>query len=367
MNVVMQSSLCGVALLLLLPPAEANGIRDSARTFLASSFGVSSQEIETIDDGRVMARTLAARDPREVATLGVVRVQVTPEFYVEQLADIVRFKRTEAVLEIGRFGNPPDLRDVADLTLDDADIGRLRDCQIGDCGIQLSAEAIAQFRKAVDWRRPDVASQASRLMGQILVEYVTNYRNAGTPVSMEYADGSDRVNTSREFASLVDGDHATWQQFADLRRHLLQYPSAPSPQTNDILYWSKERASRRTIVSVTHLAISRTTRGPTDYAIASKQLYASRYFDASLGLTLLLPDPSATSSPATYLVYLNRSRVDLFDGMFGGLARRMVSTRVRSIVTQQLERLQQSMERQFRASSSASAGVPTESTAGTPR
>jgi hypothetical protein len=75
-------------------------------------------------------------------------------------------------------------------------------------------------------------------------------------------------------------------------------------------------------------------------------------------LTLLLRDPSVTSSPATYLVYLNRSRVDLFDGMFGGLARRMVSTRVRSIVTQQLERLQQSMERQFRASSSASAGDP---------
>jgi hypothetical protein len=354
----MRPFLCGVALLLLLQSAETDGIRDSARAFLASSFGVGSHEIEAIDAGHVMARTLAARDPREVATLGVVRVQVTPEFYVEQLADIVRFKRTEAVLEIGRFGNPPDLRDVANLTLDDSDIGRLRDCQVGDCGIQLSAEAIAQFRKAVDWRRPDVESQANRLMGQILVGYVTNYRNGGAAVSMEYADRSDPVNTSREFASLMEGDHNTWQQFADLKRHLLQYPGAHSPETNDILYWSKERASRRTVVSVTHLAISRTASGPTDYAIASKQLYASRYFDASLGLTLLLRDPSATSSPATYLVYLNRSRVDLFDGMFGGLARRMVSTRVRSIVTQQLERLQQSMERQFRASASVSAGDP---------
>jgi hypothetical protein len=154
----MRLSLCGVVLLLLLPSAEADGVRDSARAFLVSSFGVSSQEIEAIDHGYVMARTLPARDPREVATLGVVRVQVTPEFYVEQLADIVRFKRTEAVLEIGRFGNPPDLRDVAALTLDDSDIGRLRDCQVGDCGIQLSAEAIAQFRKGVDWRRPDAAS-----------------------------------------------------------------------------------------------------------------------------------------------------------------------------------------------------------------
>jgi hypothetical protein len=344
--------------MMLLPPAGADAIRDSARAFLATSFGVSSHEIETIDDGHVMARTLAAHDPREVATLGVIRMRVTPEFYVEQLADIVRFKRTELVLQIGRFGNPPDLRDVADLTLDDSDIGRLRDCQVGDCGMQMSAEAIAQFRKAVDWRRADVPFQASQVMRQILVEYVLNYQNSGAAVSMDYADQGGPVNASREFASLMDGDYATWQHFAGLRRHLLQYPSARSPETNDILYWSKERASRRTVVSVTHLAISRTTNGPTEYAIASKQLYASHYFDASLGLTLLLRDPSATSSPATYLVYLNRSRVDLFNGMFGSIARRMVSTRARSLVTQQLERLQQSMERQFlaRERGSGSAG-----------
>jgi hypothetical protein len=265
---------------------------------------------------------------------------------VEQLADIVRFKRTELVLQIGRFGHPPDLRDVAELTLDESDIGRLRDCQVGDCGMQLPAEAIAQFRKGVDWRRADVPLQANRLMREMLVEYVKNYQNAGAAVSMEYADQGDPIDTSREFASLLDGDVGTWQRFADLRRHLLEYPSALPRETVDILYWSKERASRRTIVSVTHLAISRTTGGATDYAIASKQLYASHYFDASLGLTLLLRDSSA-SSPATYLVYLNRSRIDLFNGMFGGIARRMVSTRARSLVTQELERLQRSMEQRF--------------------
>ena len=348
MNVMMRPLLCAVATLMVLPPAEADAVRDSARAFLASSFGVSSDEIETIDNGHVMVRTLAARDPREVATLGVVRVRVTPEFYVEQLADIVRFKRTEPVLQIGRFGNPPDLRDVADLTLDDSDIERLRECQVGDCGVQLPAEAIALLRKDVDWRRADVPLQANRLMRQILVEYVTNYQSAGAAMAMEYADQGDAVKTSREFASLMEGDAATWQHFTNLRRHLLEYPSARPRETVDILYWSKERASRRTVVSVTHLAISHTTGGPTDYAIASKQLYASHYFDASLGLTLLLRDPAA-SSPATYLVYLNRSRVDLFDGMFGGIARRVVGTKVRSLVTQQLELVQRSMEQQFSA------------------
>ena len=48
-------------------------------------------------------------------------------------------------------------------------------------------------------------------------------------------------------------------------------------------------------------------------AIASKQIYGTHYFDASLGLTVLVRDRSV-SSPAMYLVYLNRSRVDIFDG-----------------------------------------------------
>jgi hypothetical protein len=76
------------------------------------------------------------------------------------------------------------------------------------------------------------------------------------------------------------------------------------------------------------------------YAIGSKQIYAMHYYDASLGLTLLVPDRTV-ASPATYVVYLNRSRIDLFDGMFGGVARRIVAGRARTLVAEQLQRLQQ--------------------------
>jgi len=55
-----------------------------------------------------------------------------------------------------------------------------------------------------------------------------------------------------------------------------------------------------------------------------------------------VPDRSA-SSPATYVVYLNRSRIDLFDGVFGGLARRIVSGKARSLVGAQLSRLQRTL------------------------
>ena len=332
--------------LLLLAAGQPNQAEDAARTFLATSFQITSAEVDRINAGHVVVRTLGVTDPREVATLGVVRIRVTPEFYAERLADIVTFKRTDDILQIGTFGAAPAVTDIADLTLDEWDVRKLRECEVGNCAVQLSADAIDRFRKDVDWQRPDAHAQANRMMRQILVEYVTRYRDAGTAASMQYADQNETIDVGREFASLLEADVDTWQHFGDLRRHLLHYPKDHTPETSDILYWSKERVSRRLVVSVTHLAISRTTHGPSAYAIASKQIYGTHYFDASVGLTVLVRDRSV-SSPATYVVYLNRSRVDIFDGLFGGIARTIVGTRARSLVATQLGRLQRSMEQQF--------------------
>ena len=347
---VIRAFLCTVGVVLLLAHANTSSARDPVRGFLTSSFKLTSSELDRIDAGQVVSRTLTSSDPRDVATLGAVRIRATPEFYVERLTDIEAFKRSDAVLQIGTFGNPPGADDLADLKLDDWDVRKLRECRVGDCGVRLSAGGIERFQKEVDWHRADAQSQANRLMRQVLSEYVTNYRNVGVAGAMKYADQAEPLESGPEFASLIDQDVDAWRHFTGLRQHLLQFPSLSTPETIDILYWSKERASRRTVVTVTHLAISRPAGGPSDYAIASKQIYGTHYFDASLGLTVLLRDRSA-SPPAMYVLYLNRSRVDVFNGMFAGVARRIVSARTRSLVAEELGRVQRSTEQQFAAAS----------------
>jgi hypothetical protein len=338
-----------MAVVLVLARAATTQHNDPARTFLATSFGMTSSDLAQIDRGLVVSRTLEVSDKREVATLGVMRVRITPEFYAERLADIANFKTVEAVLQIGTFGNPPDLKDVSNLTLEDWDIRSLRACRDGNCGVQLSAEAIGRFRQEVDWQSADAQRQANRLMRQILVDYVAGYMKFGPAASMEYADQSEPVNLWREFVSLAGSDIGGWRQFPGLRRHLLEYPASHTPKTTDLVYWSKEKVARRAVVSVTHLAISRTaSESPADYAIASKHIYGTHYFVASLGLTVLLRDRSA-SSPATYIAYLNRSRVDAFEGVLGGITRKIVISRSRATVSDQLGRMQRTLERQFAA------------------
>jgi hypothetical protein len=325
----------------------ASNDKDAVRRLLTSTFKVSDSEFERIDRGNVVTRTLGANDPREVGTVGIVRLRIAPAVYAERVADIARFKKDDDVLQIGVFRNPPQLADLNALMLDEADVRSLRNCRVRDCDVQLSAEAITRFRSDVDWRRADAFQQANGLMRQILVDYVAAYQKNGT--SMQYADRPEPIDLRGEFASLAQSELGGCPQLATLRRHLFEYPAASTPGTTDLIYWSKEKVSRRTVVSVTHLTISRTAADSLiEYAIASRQIYGTHYFDSSLGVTMLLPDRSAPA-PATYLVYVNRSRIDIFGGVLGGVVRKVVSSRARSTVSDHLTKLQRTFDREAAA------------------
>lgn len=318
---------------------------DPARAFLTEAFGLSAADISRVDSGEVVTRTLDASNSREIATLGVVRIRTTPEVYVERLNDIATFKLTDDVLQVGKFGSPAVSGDVAPMMLDEADLKQLRDCEVGDCGVRLSAGDIERVRREIDWRAPDASRRASALVQQVLVDYVGRYRANGSAGTMEYATTSAPLHVGKEFAALVAADTTTWKFVPRLRRHLLEYPAAIDDSASDFVYWSKERVHRRLVISLTHVAILPAVgESPVNFAIASKQIYAMHYFDASLGLTLLVRDLTAPAlTPATYVVYLNRSRIDLFEGLLGGVTRRIVVGKARGLVAEQLGRLQRTL------------------------
>lgn len=319
---------------------------DPVERFVAGVFKVTPAEFARVRNGQIVARTLPARDSREVATFGMARINVTPEFCVSQIANITEFKRHEAVLQIGVFGHPPRLADAGRLTLDEGDLESLRGCRVGDCALQLPLDAIERFQREVDWRKPDARRRASELMQQLLVAYATEYQRLGSAASMRYADRSPMTDVPREFAALAESMPALWQALPGLHEHLFRYPEAAAKAT-DIMYWSREKLGRKPVVGLTHLAIVPIgVESPVDYAVASRHLFGTHYFDASLGLTLLLRDRSAPA-PAMYLVYANRSRVDVFGGVFGGLVRKVVTSRARGAVADQLELLRTRLETQF--------------------
>ncbi len=334
---------CTLAWLSVITASAATEPANRGRDFLVATFHLTQDDLARVAAGRVYSRTLPVRHAREVATLGIVRIETTPQRYVDALGDIAAFKRDDRILQIGTFSTPPQLNDLADLTLEEADIRGLRECQVGKCDVQLSAEAIERFRADLNWRTADAPRHATDLMRRILVEYVARYQRTGPAAAMEYADSDNRLSLADEFTALIAADDVTWPRVPELRRHLLEFPAVRSG-ARDLVYWSKERVHRRDVVSVTHLAIVPGEReSPVKYGVASRQIYAMHYFDASLGITLLVPDTTGPKS-GTYVVYLNRTRIDLFDGMLGGITRQVVKGKARSLVAEQLERVRRSLE-----------------------
>ena len=316
-----------------VPPAATQPAQTGA--FLRSTFGFDNSDLRHLAEGRPAIRSLSTTDSREVALAGAIRVAVSPARYAEELRDIVTFKRHEVVQQIGTFGTPPRVEDVAGLTLDKDHLDDLRDCHVGDCDLQLSRSAIERLR-AIRWAAPDAAEQANRIIRQVLTEVAAGYRSSGDRALMTYDDERTPLSVADEFRAMLAEPPAILRRFPELERHVTEFPRV-SDGIDDVIYWSKEDVGPKVVISVTHLAIaSLGETGPVAFAAASKQLYGSHYFDSSLGLTLLLRDDQPAS---TVLVYVNRSRVDALDGFLSGLKRAVVRSRARAAMEETLTRI----------------------------
>jgi hypothetical protein len=106
----------------------------------------------------------------------------------------------------------------------------------------------------------------------------------------------------------------------------VRLPSSVILRVQKEIDWSSADAEQkatelaRTPCSNTSNGISREpTRQLSQYS-DKKQICANHYFEASLGLTVVVPATQGPD-PSFYLLYFNRSRSDALNGGFSGLAR----------------------------------------------
>jgi hypothetical protein len=322
-------------------PRQSSAVRDVLR----SCAGFDEDDIRKLAEGEPVSKTLPARDRREIAVSGAIRMNIPAAFFVERLRDIESFKRSALVVQVGRFGGRPSLADLAALRLDPADIADLRGCRVGDCGVKLPAAAIERFRLNVDWSAPAAPGAAEDLARRMLLENTLAYLEGGDRALAAYDDKRGSVNPAHEISLLRAGlncagvpDH--------VRDALARFPRAAPPERNSFLYWSRESFGLKTLLSVTHVTIFPPAPEQPPIII-SKGIYSSHYLDASLSATWLV-DVDAGEEPAIDVVYINRSRVDAFGGAFGRLARSVACARQREGMRRELAALKGRLEAAWR-------------------
>jgi hypothetical protein len=319
------------------------------QTFLRKDLAFTASELSALDAGQTIVRLPKTAETREVAAFAIMRLNVPPEFFLEKMRDIASFKKSENVLQIGRFSDPPRLEDLAGLTLDTFEIDTIRRCRPRTCDFKLSAAFIERFRKEVNWSAPGYQDRASTLMREMLLEYVRGYLSGGNAALGDYNDKSYNLNLADEFQTLLQPAFYTYGYSPEFQQYLLEFPHARPAHVENFVYWSKEKFGLKPVISITHIAAHRVSPvAGADIVIASKGIYANHYFEASLGLTAFVHS-AVSNQPRTYLIYINRSKADALRGMFAGFKRSLISGRLRDGAKKNMEMIKQKLESEFQS------------------
>jgi hypothetical protein len=312
--------------------------------FLRRQLGFTALEIGDLERGQIVVKLPATVESREVAAFAIMRLRVPSDYYVARFQDIVNFKKSDNVLQIGKFSNPPRLDDLANLSLDPVDIEAIRQCHLNKCDVKMPAQFIERFMMDLDWTAPNYRERANVLMREKLFEYVKAYLRGGNAELAEYRDKSYRLRLGDEFRSLLQPAPYMYGYSSEFENYLEAFPLSRPQDSQDFIYWSKEKFGLKPVISVTHVIISKRPHPDlTDLMIASKQIYASHYFEASLGLTALVQGPASDPSHS-YLIYLNRSRADGLRGPLAGVKRSLIGSTLREGARKNMEMVRQRLE-----------------------
>ena len=325
-----------------------------ASSSLCQLAALSNEERQSVQRGEVVAKILDTSYKKELAVAGVARVRVSRACFLKQFRDIENFKKSPAVRQIGKFSTPINPEDLSRLTLDPQDADALRKCKIGDCAVKVPVTVIQQLARRPPTPPQSFLVQANSVFRDELAAYVRSYLSLGDQELIQYRDKSKPVRLSEQLHSLLDGWKELYSLVPELCAFLTRGPEQPLPFLDEFLYWSKESFGLKPVISVTHATIYQL---PDETWIASKQIYASHYFEASLAITLAADDPADPAGRSIYLAYVNRSRIDLLGGALAGLARGMVRGRLQDGMRKNLQQTVTKLESSCLAQQSATCSV----------
>jgi hypothetical protein len=265
------------------------------------------QDLAALDKGQALGRLIHFGEDVDIALMGAVRLNVPRQKYLDWYRNVENYKYGQMVTEAGKFHVPPIPEDLSRFTVEPDQLRKLKDCRPGKCGVKVSDDEIRRAQSELDWTATDVIPKAEIFAKTVLLEFIQRYMKEGDAALPKYHDKAEVTDAKSTFRSLLDSSPYIKSAFPELFTRLVDYRgNGDHPNDQEIIYWSREGYGfgLKSLINVTHSILHQAS--PSVTVIASKQIWASHYYDGSLGITVLVD-----ANPGTYLVYLNRSRIDL--------------------------------------------------------
>jgi len=323
--------------------AQAPDARQDVHGYL-SRHGFDATELSKLEAGTVVAHAdLDQRNDREVLVVAAVKIHVPRPQVVSYYGQMISYVDGQVTLAFGRFSSPPAIGDVSGLAFDQSEVDKLKSCRPGDCDIRLGGAGLDALRTSIDWNAPDYVERVNAFARKAAVDYVTAYQTRGDAALVTYNDRAEPVDLKDQWRGILANSSLFHEYSPELRAYLEGFPGAALPGSRNVFYWIKESFGLAPIVSLVHGVVYDPPSRPDRTIVVQKLLYASHYYDGSLAIATL-EDTQDGGSPATYLIYANRSRGDLLKGGFGGVKRNVARSQARKAAEETLGNIKSMLE-----------------------
>jgi hypothetical protein len=336
-------TLCGSCLVPLAPVRAQSDIRHSGlAAVLEAHWSLSDKEAAALERGDVLARALPSSDRNDVALVGLTVVNVPRSFYTAVAQDVNSTLLAPYRVAAEAFHDPAAVEDLSAMTLAESELKDLRKCRPQHCGMKLPARVMFDVRASMDGSASAV-SHGTDAMRAWMASLVNEYRTRGDSALPVYDDTELAEHSVDGFRHLLQQDSALLRHAPALTSALQRGPDVQPSDIPGVLYWATDaRPGLSTVVSIFQLS----TYSPPDRSdvsfVATKQLYASHYFDAYLDATMLAD--RAGGGGSSYVLTVRRVRFDRLPS--GGLfdVRGRIVRRMRSGLRDELAKVREAIE-----------------------
>ena len=257
---------CSGALVALIAATAVPGFCQSndLQTFFQQTVGLSQDQIASIRSGQPVAKTLPPRTPAEVFLFGAVYIHAAPDTYIQLVRDFESRRKLPNYLALGVFTHPPQVSHFKGFAFDNADIQALKNCQPGDCQIQMPASSIEELHRSINWSAADLNEQLNQILEKTALQRLLAYQRDGNEALGVYNDKRDPTEVARQFAYMLSYDKALPVYLPDFYHYLLAYPNARPKNVEDSFYWAKVKFGLKPTLRVVHVVTMRGSPGAQD-------------------------------------------------------------------------------------------------------
>lgn len=345
-NNAIQLTLLAIGLCFGYPASAQDASTLPPREFLFRTFAVSERDLAGVDQGQILIRLVPDPDPRAISAIGLVRVSGRAESLVTLAHDVARLRKSTAGTQVGRFAGPAVTEDLAHLVLPPNDIEALMQCRPGNCDVKLDAAAIRRMQAEVNWKASDRGERATALLREILLDRLRAYQAQGTAALGTSQDKKQSQDLVAGYRQLLERSRFLATYTPRFFAYLQEYPEIDLTGIEEMFFWSQDPFGPKPVLTISHLVFSRQPQGDCECSIiATKQIYASHYFQAGLDIMILIDAEADAKRPGGfYLVNVFRSLIDPPTGLLAGKVRGRIESSLKKALNDKLADLRQQVE-----------------------